>query len=62
MECTQLTTLMEMEAVITSPSTNTKINKYQTQFSLVKFFKDKALVQTEMRLKNPIFVPLLPPP
>ena len=64
MECTQLTTQMEMEAVITSPSpsTNTKINKYQTQFSWVKFFKDKAVVETEMRLKNPIFVLLLPPP
>ena len=62
MECTQLTTQMEMEAVITSPSTNIKINKYQTEYSLVKIFKDKAVVETEMRRKSPLFVPFLPPP
>ena len=54
MECTQLTTQMEMEAVITSlsPSTSIKISKYQTEFSLVKILKDKAVVETEMRRKK----------
>ena len=48
MECTQPTTQMEMEeAVITSLSTSIKINEYQTEFSLVKIFKDKAVVETE---------------
>ena len=65
MECTQVTTQMEMEAVITSlsPSTNIKINKCQTEFSLVKILKDKAVVETELRRQKPLlFVPLLPPP
>ena len=55
MECTQVTTQMEMEAVITSPSTSIKISKYQTEFSLVKISKDKALFETELR-KYSMFV------
>ena len=46
MECTQLTTQTEMVvAVITSPSTSIKINKYLTEFFLVKILKkNKAVV------------------
>ena len=55
MECTQVTTQMEMEAVITLPSTSIKISKYQTEFSLVKISKDKALFETELR-KYSMFV------
>ena len=60
MECTQLTTQTEMVvAVITSPSTSIKINKYLTEFFLVKILKkNKAVVccrdRTETQKKNSI--------
>ena len=57
MECTQLTTQTEMVvAVITSPSTSIKINKYLTEFFLVKILKKKikllCVVETELRRKK----------
>ena len=61
MECTQY---MEMVAVITSPSTSIKINKYQTEFSLVKIkllsCRDRNETQKTFRFVPG--VPLASPP